>query len=185
MLPLTLEIISWNESWIATQFMVPNLCIWPTFIKTVFYKSTKATANLRAIGLLLLSHWVTSSSFVTPWTVAHQVFLSMRFPTGLIPGLGSFPEGGTGNALQYSCLEKSHGQRSVEDYSPTCHKETWLNNWACVPPPPKGITCTNKQAHQCCTIAGTMDNGALSHFPTWEEKSESASHSVMADSGTP
>ena len=26
---------------------------------------------------------------------------------GLIPGLGRFPEGGNGNALQYSCLENS------------------------------------------------------------------------------
>ena len=110
MLPLTLEIISWNKSWIATQFMVPNLCIWPTFIKTVFYKSTKATANLRAIGLLLLSHWVTSSSFVTPWTVAHQVFLSMRFPHARILAWvaisfsreSSWPRDGTG----ISCIAR-------------------------------------------------------------------------------
>ena len=42
----------------------------------------------------------------------------------MIPGSGRFPEGGTGNALQYSCLEKSHRQRSAEDYSPKCHKES-------------------------------------------------------------
>ena len=30
-----------------------------------------------------------------------------------IPGLGGFPGGGTGNALQYSCLENPHGQRSL------------------------------------------------------------------------
>ena len=32
---------------------------------------------------------------------------------GLIPGLGRSPEEGNGNQLQYSCLEKSHGQRSL------------------------------------------------------------------------
>ena len=33
---------------------------------------------------------------------------------GLIPGSGSFPGGGHGNPLQYSCLENPHGQRSLE-----------------------------------------------------------------------
>ena len=35
-----------------------------------------------------------------------------------IPGSGRSPGGGTGNPLHYSCLEKSHGQRSLADYSP-------------------------------------------------------------------
>ena len=34
------------------------------------------------------------------------------------PGLGRYPGPGNGNPLQYSCLEKSHGQRSLEGYSP-------------------------------------------------------------------
>ena len=29
-----------------------------------------------------------------------------------------------GNPLQYSCPEKSHGQRSLADYSTKCHKES-------------------------------------------------------------
>ena len=37
---------------------------------------------------------------------------------GLIPGLRRFPGEGNGNPLQYSCLEKSHGQRSLVRYSP-------------------------------------------------------------------
>ena len=32
---------------------------------------------------------------------------------GLIPGLGRSPEGGNDNPLQYSCLGKPHGQRSL------------------------------------------------------------------------
>ena len=43
---------------------------------------------------------------------------------GSIPGLGRSPGEGNGNPLQYSCLEKSHGQRSLVDYSPWGHKES-------------------------------------------------------------
>ena len=32
---------------------------------------------------------------------------------GTIPGSERSPGGGNGNPLQYSCLEKSHGQRSL------------------------------------------------------------------------
>ena len=42
---------------------------------------------------------------------------------GLIPGLGRSPEGGHGNPLQYSCLEKLHGQRSLVGYGPWGRKE--------------------------------------------------------------
>ena len=43
--------------------------------------------------------------------------------SGLIPGLGRSPEEGNGNPLHYSCLEKSHGQRSLMGYSPKDYKE--------------------------------------------------------------
>jgi len=36
---------------------------------------------------------------------------------GSIPGLERSPRGGHGNPLQYSCLENSHGQRSLAGYS--------------------------------------------------------------------
>ena len=36
---------------------------------------------------------------------------------GSIPGLGRSPGGGQGNTLQYSCLENTHGQRSLAGYS--------------------------------------------------------------------
>ena len=42
---------------------------------------------------------------------------------GLIPGLGRSPGEGHGNPLQYSCLENSHGQRSLAGYSPWGGKE--------------------------------------------------------------
>ena len=40
----------------------------------------------------------------------------------LIPGSGRPLGEGNGNPLQYSCLGKSHKQRSLEDYSPWGHK---------------------------------------------------------------
>ena len=41
----------------------------------------------------------------------------------LVPGLRRSPGGGNGILLQYSCLEKFHGQRNLLGYSPKCHKE--------------------------------------------------------------
>ena len=43
---------------------------------------------------------------------------------GVIPGLGRSPGRGHGNPLQYSCLEKPHGQRSLVSHSPWGHKES-------------------------------------------------------------
>ena len=37
---------------------------------------------------------------------------------GLIPGLGGSPGEGTGNPLQYPCLENPRGQRTLAGYSP-------------------------------------------------------------------
>ena len=42
---------------------------------------------------------------------------------GSISGSGRAPGEGNGNPLQYSCLEKSHGQRSLVGYSPWGCKE--------------------------------------------------------------
>ena len=43
---------------------------------------------------------------------------------GSIPGSEQSPWGGHGNPLQYSCLEKFHGQRNLAGYSPWVHKES-------------------------------------------------------------
>ena len=40
-----------------------------------------------------------------------------------IPELGRSPGAGHGNPLQDSCLENTHGQRSLVGYSPQGHKE--------------------------------------------------------------
>ena len=43
---------------------------------------------------------------------------------GSIPGLVRLPGGGLGSPLQYSCLENSHGQRSLAGYSSCSHKDS-------------------------------------------------------------
>ena len=43
---------------------------------------------------------------------------------GSVPGSGRYPGGGHGNPLQYSCLENSHGQRSLAGNSPWGCKES-------------------------------------------------------------
>ena len=43
---------------------------------------------------------------------------------GSSPGLGRSLREGNGNPLQYYCLEKSHGQRSLVGYSPWGRKES-------------------------------------------------------------
>ena len=43
---------------------------------------------------------------------------------GLIPGLGRSPGEGNGNPLKYSCLENSHGWRSLVGYSPWGRRES-------------------------------------------------------------
>ena len=48
---------------------------------------------------------------------------------GLILGSGRSPGEENGNPLQRSCLEKSHGQRSLVGYSPWGHKELDMTKW--------------------------------------------------------
>ena len=45
---------------------------------------------------------------------------------GSIPGLGRSPGRGNGNPVQYSGLEKPHGQRSLAGHSPWGRKESDL-----------------------------------------------------------
>ena len=65
-------------------------------------------------------------------TGASQVALVIKNPPAnagdirdpvFISALGRFPGEGHGNSLQYSCLELSHGQRSLAGYSPWGCKE--------------------------------------------------------------
>ena len=48
---------------------------------------------------------------------------------GSVPGLGRSPGGGWSNPFQHSCLEKTHGQRSLAGYSSCGHKESNMTEW--------------------------------------------------------
>ena len=50
--------------------------------------------------------------------------------SGLIPGLGRSPGVGNDNPLQYSCLERFHGQRCLVGYSPWGCKESDITEHA-------------------------------------------------------
>ena len=73
-------------------------------------------------------HWGDLISFVINLTeVNSQVALVVKNPpakaedvgdVGSIPGSGRCAGEGNGNPLQCSCLEKSHGQKSLAGYSP-------------------------------------------------------------------
>ena len=55
---------------------------------------------------------------------------------GLIPGLERSRGEGNGNPLQYSCLEKSHGQRSLMGYSPWgCRELDMTEHWSAATSP--------------------------------------------------
>ena len=58
---------------------------------------------------------------------------SMR-DAGLIPGLGSFPGGGHGNPLQYSCLEnpmdRGPWQATIQETAKRQTREKQLNTYA-------------------------------------------------------
>ena len=111
--------------------------------------------------VLYLMHWQTDSllleQFGKPYRLINiQFFLKRSFCSsnnkesacnaedlGSIPGSGRSPGDENGNPLQYSCLEKSHGQRSLVGYSPWGHKESdtterlfWkrdiLSEWDCL-----------------------------------------------------
>ena len=89
---------------------------------------------------------------------------------GLIPGLGRSPGKGNGNPFQYSCLGKTHGQRSLVGYNHGVSKsQTGFSNLtatthssALISPNPALITSTQmcwKHLHflvWCCYL-----------FPAW------------------
>ena len=56
-------------------------------------------------------------------SVVEKISANARDP-GSIPGSGRSPREGSGTPLQYSCLQKSHGQRSLVGYSPWDFKQS-------------------------------------------------------------
>ena len=84
-------------------------------------KEVAATVYILCFGIIyfLLSYHLVfpsaSDSEESAWNAGDQ---------SSIPGSGRLPGEGNGNPLQYSCLEKSHGWRSLVGYSPCGCKES-------------------------------------------------------------
>ena len=72
------------------------------------------------------------------WWGASLVVQLVKNPPALQVGLGRSPGGGHGNPLQYSCLENTHGQRSLAGYSP----------WGCK----ESDTTEQLNKHICCIL---------------------------------
>ena len=58
-----------------------------------------------------------------PWWLSGKEYTCNAGDMGLIPWSERSPGEGNGYPLWYSCLEKFHGQRNLEGYSPWGHKE--------------------------------------------------------------
>ena len=71
--------------------------------------------------------WISQVGF-TGSSSSKETACSVR-DLSLIHGSGRSPGKGNGNPLQYFCLEKSHGQRSLARYSPWDHKELNMTKW--------------------------------------------------------
>ena len=65
---------------------------------------------------------------LTFYFVLFESFCNAGDPS-FIPGSERSPGKGNGNPLQYSCLEKPHGQRSLVGYSPWGGKEWDTTEW--------------------------------------------------------
>ena len=68
-----------------------------------------------------VTSWVHCAGFGIPRWLRVKSSLANAGDVGdenSIPGLGRSPGEGHGNPLQYSCLENSHGERSLVGYSP-------------------------------------------------------------------
>ena len=70
--------------------------------------------DLTSRRLILLLCKVGNTSLMAQW----QRIACLEGDAGSIPGSGKSPGEGNGNALQYSSLGESHGQRSLAGYSP-------------------------------------------------------------------
>ena len=98
-------------------------------------------------------HCCSLSCSGTDTSGAFQVVLVVKNPpaktgdTGSMPGSGRSPGEGNGNPFLHTCL-KSHGQRSLEGYSPWGHRDKHNGARAC--------TCTHVSLENQEEIGGDI-----------------------------
>ena len=103
-----------------------SFCVWFILLSIIPSRSVFEVANGKI------------SLFFYLWVIIHQGFPGVsdnkesacnEGNLGKIPGSGRSPGEGNGNPLWYSCLEKSHGRRSLVGYSPWGCKESDTTEW--------------------------------------------------------
>ena len=100
--------------WKATEALYPP---WETLQRLPEELPTTSHIILGEAFFFFFFNWsIIALSF--PGVSVVKNFPSSAGDTGLIPGWGRSSGEGNGNPLQYSCLGKSHGQRSLAGYSP-------------------------------------------------------------------
>ena len=98
---------------------------------------TEEPGGPRSTGLWRVGHdWsdLACTYFLTglTWWFIGKESICYVGDAGWIPRLGRSPAGGNGNALQYSCPRKFHGQRSLSGHSPWGHKDSTRLEWALI-----------------------------------------------------
>ena len=91
-----------------------------TYIKLMIIPHYHQRHRSQFWKIITVPHYNTATSLVA------QTVKASAYNAGdprWIPGSGRFPGEGNGNTLQYSCLGKSHGRRSLVGYSPWSCKE--------------------------------------------------------------
>ena len=74
---------------------------------------------------------------------------------GLIPGLGTSPGGRHGNPSHYSCLENSHGQRSLLSYSLRSLKELDTT---------EPLSTARQLIYNIVLVSGVQQHGSVIHI---------------------
>ena len=133
-------------------------------------------------------------AFRTNWEIGIEIQKLLRitwgFPGGIvgkestkagdagsIPGSGRSPGVGKSKPLQYSCLEKSHKQRSLAGFSPQGRKDSGMTEYAgtCIREITKEKLLYNllKAYHGCQTLPQKLDinilTGTCNHLKDYQK----------------
>ena len=121
-------------------------------------KPNKQTTVL--LKYLYSFYWATQAALVVKKNLPANAG-NVRDP-GSIPGLGRPPGGGHGNPLQFSCLENSHGQRSLAGYSPCDHKQSVMTERLSTAYKDKSYS---SHMERNLVVSGLRDCGSNTSFP--------------------
>ena len=118
---------SFNSELIFTTLPVFSLHLWSVFMDVLPHSNIQEILPLLLFGEWARRpcrwrkfpiSWLSETSLMAQQVKNPPMRQEAQKKQVLIPGSGISPGGRSDNPLQYSCLEKSQGQRSLEGYSP-------------------------------------------------------------------